>query len=263
MLFRLLLSLIVIFSASSCGSDDILEEPVLNPEEKPKEKPVLVPEKKTDPLDPIDINPGLIESSLQGLLKGLGDDQMFNNNGYRTIWGDTSVDIYSVPDFARDIDLQTYTQLPTYRLFDQAWTQHYFYIGRANEVIKKWGDFALDADNPAVNSKLNELVSTAYYIRAMLYFNLVKIFERPTILSLDTPTTVEDILSAEGTGNATPKQVYDIIIEDLKTVSRIAEDTSNNQTVTKMGAEGLLGRVYLQIAGILNHNFVVDKSIFL
>jgi len=256
MLSQYLLSFILVFSVVSC--DDFLEEPVLGFREEIK------------PLDPNNLNVGELESRLQGLLGGFEDDRMFNDNGYRTVWADTSVDIFSLPDFARDNALETYTQLPTSTLFDQVWSQHYFYIGAANNIITSLGDLALEKNEEDVDEddeddgvkKLKELVSTAYYMRAMLYFNLVKIFERPTIVDVNTPTTVNDVLNVQTTGNATPREVYDIIIADLKIVSSLATGVKNSQVVSKDAAIGLLGRVYLQIAGILRHDFVLDKSIY-
>ncbi|MBL0744424.1 RagB/SusD family nutrient uptake outer membrane protein [Chryseolinea lacunae] len=121
---------------------------------------------------------------------------------------------------------------------DDMWTYIYRGISRANGVITNVPNIAMN------QTTRDQIVGEAYFLRALHYFNLVRMFgEVPIRLqTIDTPTQIP-------LAKSPVKDVYDLIIADLKqseqliTVPRISEGRAN-----KVAAQGLLAKVYLHLA---------------
>lgn len=120
------------------------------------------------------------------------------------------------------------------------WKVHYRNINRANIVIKRVG--AMDINQELKNRFLGE----AYFIRALMYFNLVRLYG-------GVPIVTEPTESLEGlnVARSSTELVYDLIIEDL-TFSRtnlpLQYSAENYGRPTKGAATGLLSKVYLTIS---------------
>ncbi len=117
----------------------------------------------------------------------------------------------------------------------------YFAIQRANEVIA----------NSAVISESfrNNAEGQAKFIRAIAFFDLVKIFAQPYGFTTDNSHLGIVMLTEPSTENNIPrstvKQVYDQIIADLKDAETKLPAT-NGVYANKWAAKALLARVYFQ-----------------
>jgi hypothetical protein len=117
------------------------------------------------------------------------------------------------------------------------WKVHYRNINRANIVIKRVA--AMDINQELKNRFLGE----AYFVRALMYFNLVRLYG-------DIPIVIEPTESLDGlnVARSSTDLIYQLIIEDL-TFSRnslpLQYDTNNYGRPTKGAALGLLSKVYL------------------
>ena len=96
------------------------------------------------------------------------------------------------------------------------WQQHYFGINRANIAIDNIAAIPVSQfSSPALQSRL---INEAKFIRALLYFNLVRLFG-PVPLVLHNPTSV-DVSSLQVPRSSTDS-VYAQIIQDLTDASSL------------------------------------------
>lgn len=126
----------------------------------------------------------------------------------------------------------------------EGWDRCWYAINQANTIIN-------DHDKAVGNmseSAINEAVAQARFIRGFTYFWLVRWFGRiPLYNDAFTPDY--------SVGLASPKEVYDFIIEDLKFAKEylpVKYSDANKVAggaVTKGAASSLLAKVYLQMAG--------------
>ncbi|RRB03687.1 RagB/SusD family nutrient uptake outer membrane protein [Larkinella rosea] len=137
---------------------------------------------------------------------------------------------------ARDIDLNRYTSGTT--IFDGFYTNSYILIDRANRVIANVPAIAMDA-------KLrDQIVGEARFLRALVYFNLVRTFgDVPLVTS---PTT--DVTNVQRPRDETEK-VYQQVIQDLKEAEAVLP--AKYTVVAEIGratsgaAKAMLAKVYL------------------
>lgn len=137
------------------------------------------------------------------------------------------------------------TQSPSdNNIFNQTWISYYAGIFRCNTLLTKmeasdWSDQA---------ATVNRIAGEARFIRALLYFDLVRLFERVPLLT--APTT-------DNVPQADPIDTYKLIVEDLKfAAANIPADaypkakaSENDGRVTSFAAKALLARVYLFYTG--------------
>lgn len=124
-------------------------------------------------------------------------------------------------------------------LLASSWRSYYIIINRANVVLSK-----IETADVAIVKNKERHKAEAQFLRALAYFNLVRIFGNVPMLT--TPITIEE---AYKTGRDKEDKIYnELIIKDLL-------ESENNLPVKYMGTEvgratkgaakALLGRVYL------------------
>ncbi len=128
-------------------------------------------------------------------------------------------------------------------LFNDDWCNYYKAIYRCNELINRIDNIEWSTDG------LRETyLGEALAIRALCYFDLVRLFERVPLL---TVSTTDNVPQAE------PAETYAQIVEDLKyAAENIPADaypksqaSSNDGHITCYAAKALLARVYLFYSG--------------
>jgi hypothetical protein len=125
---------------------------------------------------------------------------------------------------------------------DDMWTYIYRGISRVNGVITNVPGIAM------AETTRNQITGEAYFLRALHYFNLVRMFGQVPIRleTIDSPAQIP-------VAKSSIQEVYALIIDDLKkseqliTVARISEGRAN-----KVAAQGLLSKVYLHLASSKN-----------
>ena len=126
------------------------------------------------------------------------------------------------------------------QLFDFMWTGSYLGINRANILINK-----LEAGSLSEEVK-NEYIGQAKFLRALLYFNLVKAYG-------GVPLHVKGTFDTSETGlpRSSTEDTYAQIIADLQDAEvRLAPFNPEHQKAGKAtlgSAKGLLAKVYLQM----------------
>jgi len=122
------------------------------------------------------------------------------------------------------------------------WQQHYFGINRANIAIDNIGTIpATTFTNPVLQARL---INEAKFIRALLYFNLVRLFG-PVPLVLHNPNSVD--VSTLQVPRTPTDSVYTQIISDLKDATGLPATYSGADIgrVTSGAAHTLLAKVYV------------------
>ncbi len=132
------------------------------------------------------------------------------------------------------------------RLFEDNWKDYYKGIFRCNTLLSHLDDISW-GDNEALK---NQYAAEARFIRAMAYFDLLRLFEN--VVLLDKP-------SSENLPQANPDDVYKLVAEDLTfavanlpAVSYAAQPTGEHGRITKWAAEAMLARVFLFYTGYYN-----------
>ena len=151
--------------------------------------------------------------------------------------------VYSPSNTNPDVRaLGTATYVSTNDRVRKIYAQHYWGINRANIAIDKIPAIPaaqfVDPSNSASN-----LVNQARFIRALLYFNLVRLFGDVPLLLHDQASVVE----AGTLVDRTPKEtVYRQIIADLDSAANLPASYSGANTgrVTSGAAYALLAKVY-------------------
>ena len=118
------------------------------------------------------------------------------------------------------------------------WQQHYYGISRANAAIDNITGIAIDT------TLRSRLVREAKFIRALLYFNLVRLHGAVPLI-LHDPTTVD--VSKLKTGRTSKDSVYQQIINDLADATNLPKSYTGADIgrVTSGAAHALLAKVYV------------------
>jgi len=131
------------------------------------------------------------------------------------------------------------------------WNNCYNIITRCNIVIGRAPDATF-----AVESLRNQYVAEAKFIRALMYFWLNRIFGGTAlngqllgVIKVDKEISQSEAYSLD---RSSLQDIYTLIIDDLKFAEQNLPDTYGSADmgrVTKAGAKGLLGKVYMTMAG--------------
>src|SRR5690606_13216417 len=136
-----------------------------------------------------------------------------------------------------------YTHINTSDHCTNFWSQAYKVVAAANHVIEFVQDDAPEG--------LRQLKGENLFLRAMMHFNLVRIFGRPYPQNNgDNPGVpiLKEGLSdeeAESLSRSSVKEVYDFIISDLLKAADLMSQPKTNSFASKEVAYALLARIYL------------------
>lgn len=136
-----------------------------------------------------------------------------------------------------------YTHLVTSTHPALFWEQAYKAASAANRIISVIPDDAA--------ADMRQLKGENLFIRAMMHFNLVRIFGRPYTQGAGNnpgvPILKETLTEQEKLtiARSTVKEVYDFVIADLIKASQLMSVNKSNSFATKEASLALLSRVYL------------------
>lgn len=169
---------------------------------------------------------------------------LYGTGGGSLIWlGEVSTDnteygyprtVVSVIGF--EIDDLNYSLSNTY--FRDAWLGHYQGIGRANGILDRIGATNFDA------ALKNQYEGEARFLRAMFYFNLVRLFGDVQLVTGE----INDPYATASINRSPAADVYALIVSDLVAAEEKLPATitaANAGRASKWAAKSLLGKVYL------------------
>jgi hypothetical protein len=166
-------------------------------------------------------------------LSELLSDECYGGTGANDARNSQVVDRFSINEDPSQVDL-----------FNNLWQYYYEAIYRCNELISHENDIAWTSD--AIHG---QYMGEARALRALCYFDLVRIFENVPLLTAPT---------SENVPQAAPDSVYAQIVADLKYAAENIpasaypkSDAANNDgRITPYAAKSLLARVYLFYNGV-------------
>lgn len=136
-----------------------------------------------------------------------------------------------------------YTHINTSGHCTNFWGQAYKVIAAANKIIA----YVPNESSAA----MRQLKGENLYLRAMMHFNLVRVFGRPyTQGNGESPGVplLKDGLSEDQINTITRssvKEVYNLVISDLTQAYELMSENKSNSFASKEVAQALLSRVYL------------------
>lgn len=165
-------------------------------------------------------------------------DECFGGTGFSDGWAYQAMDRFDISVSSGDLNIHK-----------DAWTYYYAAIYRCNELINNEEKIQWDA----TSGKKELYMGQAKAIRAFLYFDLVRLFEKVPLL---TQATSEVVPQSE------PSAVYDLIVSDLKyAIANIpanafpkANAATNDGQITKYACEAMAARVFLFYNGYYGAN---------
>jgi len=147
--------------------------------------------------------------------------------------------IYSPSNTNPDVRaLGTATYVPANDRIRKIWQQHYYGISRANVAIDKIPDIQTDT------TVKNRLIREAKFIRALLYFNIVRFWGDAPLVLHDPASTDVNVLKIK----RSPKDsVYLQVISDLTDATNLPKTygDADKGRATSGAAHALLAKVYL------------------
>lgn len=152
------------------------------------------------------------------VIAGLASDEMLNNQ-------------LGTPDLDQ---LATFSHSSQNSALLETWQMHYKAITVANVAIERIPGIGMDATLRA------RLVNEAKFLRALMYFDLVRLFGDVPLLTRE----VEDLKPARASASA----VYDLIVSDLTAAEALPADYPANNgkgRATSGAAKSILAKVYL------------------
>jgi hypothetical protein len=134
--------------------------------------------------------------------------------------------------------LGTATYVPANDRLRKIWQQHYYGISRANVAIDNISPMSIDT------TLRERLAGEARFIRALLYFNLVRLYGDVPLV-LHDPTSVD--VNSLKTGRTSKDSVYQQIIADLTAAFNLPKSYSGADIgrVTSGAVHALLAKVYV------------------
>lgn len=129
-----------------------------------------------------------------------------------------------------------FTIQPNNSLLGSAWKDHYVGIQQANIVLNRIGGISMD------QSLKNARTGEMKFLRALMYFNLVRIFGDVPLVTKETT----DVNEYFGQGRTSAETVYTFIETELKAAIDLLPATASQKgRVTKGAALGILAKVLI------------------
>ncbi|UBM58618.1 RagB/SusD family nutrient uptake outer membrane protein [Marinilongibacter aquaticus] len=140
--------------------------------------------------------------------------------------------------------LDEFTVITSNSIITRTWKDSYISIQRANTVLHRLPNVVY-ADQSTKESRKGEM----YFIRALNYFNLVRIYGDVPLVTEET----ENPASFFGKGRNATSAVYEQIIADLKNaIVALPLKALAPGRVSRGAAQALLGKVYLTLGNWAN-----------
>lgn len=123
-------------------------------------------------------------------------------------------------------------------VISNSWEHNYIGIQQCNVVLNRVESAGLD------ENRIKQVKGEMKFLRALMYFNLVRIFGDVPLVTKETTDTNEYF----GQGRTPKSEVYTQIVKDLSdAINELPVKQSSKSRASKSAAQALLGKVYLTL----------------
>ena len=177
------------------------------------------------------------QAALVGAYNALSQNT-YQGNTFRYITNLLSDNLKWVGNTPTNREFDVYGVFATNTRVQELWSAIYKTVNIANNIIEKV---------PAVNdvtldqAERNKERGEAFFLRALSYFDLVRLWGNVPIVSSATQTPGD----AKGVTNSSPSQVYEFIEKDLDSAEILLPATVNRNRANQYTAKALKARLYL------------------
>ncbi|MBV7441861.1 RagB/SusD family nutrient uptake outer membrane protein [Weeksellaceae bacterium TAE3-ERU29] len=220
----------LVLNASSCSEDWLNLEPT-----------------NAIPIDKAFSTQGTFEAAVVGIYNRLQSANGFGNLSIEAadLRGEDMI-LKQRNNWGISVDLYNYSYVPTNSQGNAVFFNMYQVIEACNSILDVDAEGKISLPDAVKNPLLGEVKT----IRALAYFDLVRLFCQPYAKDngaspgIPLRTTADVNLDKE---RGTVKEVYDLILEDLNYAVKTLNVSNNTDRVDLTFAQGLLARVYLTI----------------
>ncbi len=187
----------------------------------------------------------LVQGRLSSIYATLRSNAVYRQGGILGTWSDVGIDTHSGTLFPVEYNpLYAYTYSSGSLLIGQTWTEYYIAIKQINTFLGQVSTF----EDTSTLEERNPVIAEARFLRALFYFDLVKIWGNVPLV-VNEGITLDVVKEDANLPNSTAAEVYLQIIEDLEFAkangaSRVG---SRADIASREAAQALLGKVYLQM----------------
>ena len=177
------------------------------------------------------------QAALVGAYNALSQNT-YQGNTFRYITNLLSDNIKWVGNTPTNREFDVYAVFATNSRVQELWTAIYETTNIANNIIQKVpliNDVTLD------QNERNKERGEAFFLRALCYFDLVRLWGNVPIVTKATQTASD----AKDITNSSPEQVYQFIQSDLDSAEALLPVTINRNRANQYTAKALKARLYL------------------
>jgi hypothetical protein len=177
------------------------------------------------------------QAALVGAYNSLSQNN-YQGNTYRYVTNLLSDNIKWVGNTPTNREFDVYSVFATNTRVQELWSAIYKTINIANNIIDK---VPFVKDPTLDQAERNKERGEAFFLRALSYFDLVRLWGNVPLVSRATQTP-ED---AKDIGNSKPAQIYEFIGRDLDSAETLLPATINRNRANQYTAKALKARLYL------------------
>ncbi|MCW3093424.1 MAG: RagB/SusD family nutrient uptake outer membrane protein [Ferruginibacter sp.] len=196
---------------------------------------------EVQPFDSVsDENTIFDKSSAESAVRGAYRSLASNNYGsaFQTTILLSGGDVKSLNNAQTDLNTINYDLRSDIAFLSTFWLNGYNTINRTNHIIEK---VPLITDANLTAALRDQLLGEAYFIRALSYFDLGRLFGNVQIFLAPTKQVADKF----GVKQSSQSQVYDQVIADLNKAESLLPATIVRNRARKLTATALRARVYL------------------
>jgi starch-binding outer membrane protein, SusD/RagB family len=227
-----LLTLFLVLVSGAC-SDNFLDVDVQG-----------APTTQSDPNLAAKLVTGVYASLLQGDSWGKGDVHGFAFLSVTSIMSDDADKGSTASDQAVPVgDIDNFTLTPTNKFAESLWSGHYNSVGAANQALAALENASIDEEQK------NMFVGEVRFLRAYIYFNLVRMFGGVPIVQRVPRDATDANNDPTFRTRATVAQTYEFIVSDLQYAIDHLKVRSESQIghADKGAAQSLLAKVRMYL----------------
>jgi hypothetical protein len=178
------------------------------------------------------------QTAVRGAYRGLAS--LNYSATFQNIVLQSGGDVRSINNAQTDLNVINYNLRSDIPLLLTLWSNNYNTINRANQVIAKVPSVT---DINLTQSLKDQLLGEGYFIRALSYFDLARLFGNVPIFL--TPTN--KVSDKVGTAKSTQAQVYAQVLDDLNKAEALLPATVVRNRATKYTVYALRARLNLYL----------------